>query len=775
MRKRAYKDIICLLLIAASVWYIFYDLYPSVITDLSTQKTEFSTLRAFEHVKKIGDQPHYIGSKAHNKKRNYIVNALQKMNLEVQTQQGFVLSKEGVLTAPENIITRLPASNPQANSKALLLLSHYDSAVHSSSGAADAASGVAAILEALRAFKASDASFQNDIIIVFTDGEEVGLTGAELFAKEHPWIDEVGLVLNFESRGSGGPSNMVVETNYGNSNLIALFSEAQGEHPLANSLMYSVYKLLPNDTDSTVFREIADIPSFFFAFIDDHYDYHTALDVPERLDKRSLAHQGDYLTATLAKFSNSDLSDLTSEQDDVYFTLTGLGLFHYPFSWVWVIYSIAFVLFLALLFFGFKINSLNRREVFLGFVPWFLSLIISGLVTYFGWQFLLNLYPEYDSILQGFTYNGHDYIFVFVVLSLFISFTIYQLYDDKLNPRNALVAPILTWFIVIFLLNIFLKGAAFFIIPLAFTLFAFFLMIRFQVPSYLFLLILILPSLSIIAPFIQFFPVGLGLKMSVISAVFTVLLFGNLLPVFGYFSTKKGVATMALLLAIGFFIRAHLNSEFTEDRPGPNSLVYTVNKETNTSTWNTYDDELDSWTSPYFETYTDSATTIDYQSKYTTDYTKSSAAPLVSVPSSDIQIDTLEASLPYLKKFRVRLNFNRDLNRIVVSETSMANFKSFEVNGEVADFYEEEKKSKAYHVHQNRFKTNVIDYYVVNQEALYFEFEIGKDQDLEFIIDEISFDLLSHPDLSVKNRPKNKIPKPFVVNDAVITKQKLTF
>ncbi|NEV92662.1 M20/M25/M40 family metallo-hydrolase [Psychroflexus sp. YR1-1] len=773
MRKRAYKDIICLLVIAASVWYVFYDLYPSEITDLSTQATEFSTLRAFEHIKEIGDKPHYIGSEAHNIKRNYIVNALEDMDLEVQTQQGFVLSREGVLTIPENIITRLPATNPQANSKALLLLSHYDSAVHSSPGAADAASGVATILEAVRAFKASNPSFQNDIIIVFTDGEEVGLAGAELFAKEHPWIDEVGLALNFESRGSGGPSNMVVETNYGNSDLIALFDKAQGEHPLANSLMYSVYKLLPNDTDSTVFKKIADVPGFFFAFIDDHYDYHAALDVPERLDKRSLAHQGDYLTAALKQFSSADLSDLTSEQDEVYFTVTELGLIHYPFSWVWVIYAVVFILFLALLFFGFKIKSLNRKEVFLGFVPWFLSLIIVGLVTYFGWQGILILYPDYDSILQGFPYNGHDYIVFFVALALFITFTTYQFYDERLNPKNAMVAPLLTWFFLILILNIFLKGAAFFIIPLVFIVFAFFLMIRFQIPSYLFLLILILPSLSIIAPFIQFFPVGLGLKMSVISAVFTVLLFGSLIPVFGYFSIKKGVATMALLVAIGFFIKAHLDAEFTEERPEPNSLVYTQDTEMNLATWNTYDELLDSWTSPYFETYVDLTSSAEYQSKYNTAYTKSSSAPLIDVLGSDIQIDTLEATQSDFKKFRVTLNYRREVNRIVISETTLTNFKSFEVNGEVADFYTDE--ADAYHVHQNRFHPNLIDYYVVNQEPLYFEFEVSEDKALDFVINEISFDLLSHPDLPVKSRPDTKIPKPFVVNDAMITKQKLMF
>ena len=60
---------------------------------------------------------------------------------------------------------------------------------------------------------------------------------------------------------------MIVETNGGNGELIKAFAEANPSHPFANSLMYSIYKLLPNDTDSTVLRENGDIDGFFFAFM----------------------------------------------------------------------------------------------------------------------------------------------------------------------------------------------------------------------------------------------------------------------------------------------------------------------------------------------------------------------------------------------------------------------------------------------------------------------------------------------------------------------------
>ncbi|MFN2260765.1 MAG: M20/M25/M40 family metallo-hydrolase [Psychroflexus sp.] len=769
MKRYTYKAIFSIVLISLAIWFLFFKLYPTEITDLSTPDSEFSTERAFQHVQNIGNEPHFIGSKSHSEKRNYIVNQLESLGLEVQTQQDFVLSEDASFSIPENIIAKIPATKKSdSESKSLLLLSHYDSAVHSSPGASDAASGVAAILESIRVFQNKELDFKNDIIIVFTDAEEIGLMGAQLFSESHPWIEDVGLVLNFESRGSGGPSNMIVETNYGNANLIDQFSKSEVKYPLANSLMYSVYKILPNDTDSTIFREIADVPSFFFAFIDDHYDYHTALDVPKRLDKRSLAHQGDYLTGTLESFVNIDLSQLQAENDDIYFTVSGLGFFHYPFSLIWPLFAIALLLFIAIIFYGLRTRRLSFKEVLLGFAPWLLTLILSGLMSYFGWQLIMSFYPEYYEILQGFPYNGHSYIIMFVALTLFIAFAIYQKFDRKLNPENAIVAPIFTWFLVLLFINIFLKGAAFFIIPLFFTLAAFFIMTKYFAPSYILLLLLVLPAIAIITPFIQFFPVGLGLKMIIASSVFSILLFGNLYPVIGYFPIKRGLTALSLMVAIGFFIRAHVSSDFTQTQPKPNSLVYSLDANKNEATWNTYDNILDDWNQSYFETDSNIKDESKYASKYNISYAKSNQAEIKNLPKSQIEIDTLEASQDDLKSFKIKITPTRQLNRMIISETSLTNFESFTVNTLTAKPTGEQDEN---HVHFNRTSESILDYYVVNQEPVILEFEVKKEAELNFIINDISFDLLTHEEFSVPPRPKNTIPKPFVVNDAIIVKQ----
>jgi hypothetical protein len=305
--------------------------------------TVFSQQRAFAHVSNIASQAHFVGSSAHADVHDYIVQQLKAMGLEVESQNTLALSPYYFASAyVANIVARLPANTASgpATNKALALVSHYDSAVSSSFGASDAGSGVATILEALHAFIASGQQHNNDIVVIITDAEEVGLLGAQAFVEQHPWAKDIGLALNFEARGSGGPSFMLLETNGGNSALIHAFKQAHVPYPMANSLMYSLYKMLPNDTDLTIFLEQANINGFNFAFIDDHFDYHTAQDTPERLDPSTLNHQASYLVALLPLFANTDLSALNSEVDQVYFNLANWLMVDYPFSWVLPIFIV---------------------------------------------------------------------------------------------------------------------------------------------------------------------------------------------------------------------------------------------------------------------------------------------------------------------------------------------------------------------------------------------------------------------------------------------------
>ena len=311
-------------------FWSYSDLIPSTKTNNSNDlETEFSIDNALFHLKEISKEPHYTGSENHLIVQTYIVNELIKMGLSPEVKNQVSISKWRSSTNTANIIASIKGYE---KGKSLLLLSHYDSRHHSSLGASDAGSGVVTILEGIRAFLAKNKKPKNDIHIVFTDAEEIGLLGAQAFIDFSPLASNIGLVINYEARGSGGPSYMLMETNKKNSKLLTEFIKAKPNYPVANSLMYSIYKMLPNDTDLTIFRKYGNINGLNFAFIGDHFDYHTEQDSFERLDIETLLHQADYFTTTLNYFAYSDLSNLDSDVDQVYTNSPLFTLLHLPFS-----------------------------------------------------------------------------------------------------------------------------------------------------------------------------------------------------------------------------------------------------------------------------------------------------------------------------------------------------------------------------------------------------------------------------------------------------------
>jgi hypothetical protein len=761
---KKFSSAISLLLIIGLVYYSFYALMPQKHTDATVASTQFSTERALTHVKEMSKKPHYVGSKAHAEVRQYLIAELEKLGLEATTQEGYTTGGGwGSITKAINVIAKVKGTE---NSKALLLLSHYDSREHSSYGASDAASGVATILEGVRAFLSTNKTPKNDIIIVFTDAEELGLNGADLFVNKHPWAKDIGLALNFEARGSGGPSYMLIETNGGNKKLIEHFAAANPQFPVANSLAYSIYKMLPNDTDLTVFREDGNINGFNFAFIDDHYDYHSALDNYARLDKNTLEHQGTYLMPLLHYFSNADLSSLNSNTDDVYFNVPGFKLVHYPFSWIIPMLIIAFLLFIGILAYGFKNKTLKSKDIGKGFLPFIISLVINGVVGYFAWQILTWLYPEYKDILHGFTYNGHLYIAAFIAFSIAVCFYSYAKFR-KVNTPNLLVAPLLFWLLICAGVAIYLKGASFFIIPAFGALVSFLVVINQKKPSTALLVVLAIPALWILSPFLQMFPVGLGLKMIVAATVLVTLLFGLLVAVFGFYKRKKSLAYLSFLIAIGLFIKAHFNSNFNTERPKPNSLLYVLDNDTNKAQWATYDAVIDDWTGQFVNT-TEDVSNLNkntISSKYNTSFSKTASAPIkqIETPLISIAKDTIIGNN---RRLSICISPQRDVNRLEIFLNSDTKLISCSVNNLPLKENYLDNLSKG---------GRLLTHHISNNDDTELVLEFNKDEALSLRLLEASFNLLEHPKFSIPKRPKNTIPMPFVLNDAVVTLKTINF
>lgn len=747
-----------LLLIAA--YYSVSSLMPKYQEDATAEQTSFSVDKALTHVKELSKEPHSVGFSGHTNVRAYLVKALKELGLETYTQEGQTVGDWGNLSSAINIMAKIPGTDPSR--KSLILLSHYDSNPHSSLGASDAGSGVATILEGVRAYLASHNNPKNDIILLFTDAEELGLNGADLFVREHPWAQNAGLVLNFEARGSGGPSYMLIETNRGNAKLIQEFAKAHPKYPVTNSLAYSIYKLLPNDTDLTVFREKGDIDGFNFAFIDDHFDYHTALDTYDRLDKKTLKHQGTYLMPLLHYFSNADLSNVKSLTDYVYFNFPLYNMVYYPFDWIWPLFLVGVLLFIIILTIGFKKATLNVIEIAKGFLPMLITILVNGAIGYFTWGALKYWYPWYADMLHGFTYNGHTYIWVVALLSLTVCFFVYNRFKF-IKTQNLLVAPIILWLIICGLTAQELKGASFFILPVFGALASLYILINQEKPSPYILLFLALPAVFLYVPFIKMFPVGLGLKMLVAATIFVTLLYFLLIPLFGNSGHKMRFAVFTLVLFLIFSLKAHLNSGYSKEHPKPSSLLYVFNSDTQQAQWATYDKVLTSWNSQFVKDKNDGPKkglkTIS--SKYNTGFTYATKAETKAIPAPEVLV-TQDSIIENTKHLTLCIYPKRNVNRLELF-TNNARITKAVVN--------EQELSKKYL--SQRDGGRLFTHHITDNTYTEVKLEYDATKTLEVTLYEASNDLLTHQLFTVPDRPEDEIPMPFVLNDAILVVKKI--
>ncbi len=761
------NNFLAVIIIILTVYWSFNSITPSIPTnDKELKVTDFSINNALYHLKNISKKPHHSGSDEHKVVQSYIVNELKKLQLQPEIQVQTAINKKWrASTTTENIVAKIKGTE---SGKALLVLTHYDSNPHSSLGASDAGSGVVTILEGIRAYLAKNIQPKNDIIILFSDAEELGLLGAQAFVEKHPWAKDIGLVLNFEARGSGGPSYMLMETNGKNSKLLTEFLKANPNYPAANSLMYSIYKMLPNDTDLTIFRENANINGFNFAFIDDHFDYHTVQDSYERQDRETLLHQADYLTTTLNYFSDSDLNNLNSDRDLVYVNFPLTGLLTFPFSWIFPLFLIALAIFIVLIFFGISKHKLTISGIFKGFIPLLSSLVIVGGVTFGLWKLLLIIHPQYQDILHGFTYNGYQYILAFSFLSLWIIFKIYNRFFKQVSQADLLIAPIVLWLLTNVLILNYLQGAGFYIIPVFIALLILAIMIFMNIneksKSILFT-ILSIPTIYIFAPFIKMFPVGLGLKMLFISGSFIVFIFGLMTPIFHQQKKKNRWQFLTGFIAIIFFGLATFNSGYSIDKKQPNSLVFVQNSDNNTSYWATYNKTFDSYTNQIFnDSYEDgNIPSNEGKSKYNTRFSHSKKVASKNLSTSNITIN-LDTIIGEKRNLNFIITPTRKINRYEFQNNTPLTLSEFSVNGACYD------TGKTFIAE----KGTLLIYQMANPDKdLTISFSLDKNEKPDITLNEISYDLLSNPKFNLKPRSETMMPMPFVVNDAIICSKKI--
>jgi len=570
--------------------------------------TEFSAVRALEHSKATAREPHPMGTAANESVRGYILGKLLEMGVEAEEQPAQHAVGGQTIEVSTNVIGRIAGT---ANTKAFALMAHFDSTPYGP-GAADDGSGVVAMLETARALKAGS-PLKNDILFVFTDGEESGEVGASAFMQS-PWADKVGVICNFEARGTSGPS-MMFETSPGNGWLIPEAAKA-GVDIRACSLMYSVYKMMPFNSDFSVAKKRG-LKGFNAAFIDNFAWYHTKNDTPEHMSLASLQNHGSYALGLARHFGNLPLDGDLVKPDLVYFNTVGSHMVWYPMAWSnYVTWAAVIVFVLALL-----LGIFRGHATIPGFIGGIFAFAFTAVLSALAALVALGLVYGPDKLYAQYTTNithlpdllalNHNALYGWAcgVLAVGVFMACYQGLSRWLRIGNLAAGALAWWAAGAVAIQRFMPGGSYIAAwPLLFAslgLAISFLRKRDASPlsAGMFLLgIFAVPGLVLVAPSYQVLLSTIMVMTAPGLALLMVLILSLLIPQVPLMTTPNRWWLSACATVLGVLMLAYgaANSSYTPERPKLNSLAYGLNLDTGSAAWFSYDKALDEWTSNFF-------------------------------------------------------------------------------------------------------------------------------------------------------------------------------
>jgi Peptidase family M28 len=744
-----------MMFMACGTFVGMHQLMPPRIVPIDAPLTEFASGRALQHLQVIAHKPHPIGSPAHAEVRTYILQELAAMGLRPEVQTTTVVNDRGMpLSAGtvHNIVARLQGTE---QTKALLLVAHYDS-VPTGPGASDDGAAVAAMLETLRALKAS-APLRNDVICLFTDGEEVGLLGATAFVDEHPWAQEVGLVLNFEARGTSGPS-LMFETSDENGWLIQEFAQA-APYPVANSLSYEIYKLLPNDTDFTSFKK-AGWAGFNFAYIDGFLYYHTTQDRVDKLDERSLQHHGSYLLSLTRHFGNLSLDRIKSS-NAVYFNVLRFTLVVYAQKWVLPLTVLVVLVFVGVMIFGLRTGQVTYSGIALGCLVFLASMLLTAVSVALLWRLIRILHHAYQWMPAGDTYNSNWYRSSFVLIGMAITSGLLARFCNKGRAHSLEVGAILWWMLAMLVTSVYLPGGSYlFTWPLLFSIVGLGISLTFReqgshaMRRCVVLALATFPALVLLTPTISLLFVSLTLRLSGGVMVMVVLLLGLLMPIFNLMPTPTQwrLCSMLTLASVGCLVVASFTADFDPNHPKPNSVFYGMNLDTEQAIWASTDQEPDAWTGQFLAA-ARPKTLPDYFPSLSTAFL-SHPAPVAPFAAPHVTL-LAEHTSHDVRTLQLRVTSPRQAPMIAIYVEAPTEVLEAVVNGKRTHRHD------AFPPRTGPGNVWGLRYWSVPQEGIDLTLTIRPLQPVAIHVVDQSYGLPNLPGASFRPRPASMMPTPF--------------
>ncbi|NLV44135.1 MAG: M20/M25/M40 family metallo-hydrolase [Candidatus Hydrogenedentes bacterium] len=552
----------------------------------------FSAYRALKHIQATAVEPHPAGSRANELVYDYIAGTLEEMGVEMTVERQLERNGRGIQHNGA-ILARLPGI---ASTGAFAVDAHFDSTPYGP-GAADDISGIAAMLESIRALKAGP-PLMNDIIFCFVDEEERGGGGPGLCMR-HPWFADVRAVLGLETRGTSGPA-LMFETGQDNGFVIRQLAQSESK-PRATSIMFDFYDRMPFGSDFGAYKREG-FPGLNIAYIDDFAHYHTKLDNPENVSLASVQHHGEYILGLARQLGGISLQECRAP-NAIYFNTIGSHMVVYPGSWGLPITLAAAALFAAVLLFGLIRRRLTVSGILgaLGLYP--LTAVISLAVTAPLSVMVYYVFKEHalyrnDSLSAGMILFG---IGVFVLLAFVLR--------RRIRPQNLLAGTLAWWLAILVAFQYFAPygsyGAAWPLVFGSLGLLVLCLSEDREHPSDRLLLlaaVTVLPAVALLTPSFVMFSYALTALLAPVLLLAVLLVVAMLLPQCSLVPARIHLgAGLAITLAGALvFTLACLTNTPSGARPRQNCLSYAVNFDTGEAWWVSSDVQLDEWTRNYF-------------------------------------------------------------------------------------------------------------------------------------------------------------------------------
>ncbi|HEV7396497.1 MAG TPA: M20/M25/M40 family metallo-hydrolase [Pyrinomonadaceae bacterium] len=758
------------LFLALLVFLTIHRLNPPDAVSPEAPPGEFSSGRALNYLQSISKNPHPVGSFEHQQVRDYILAELSALGLNSELQKTTTTPQHlpnNSLRAGsvENVVARLKGNSTGGSARALMLVGHYDSRPIAF-GASDDGAAVAAMLETLRALRAGP-TLGNDIIFLFTDAEETGLHGARAFMDEHPWAKDVGLVLNFEARGTSGPVVMF-ETSQGNTWLIDALAKAP--HPVATSLMYDVYRLLPNDTDLTVFKS-SGLAGMNFAYLADSTHYHTRLDNLSNLDERSLQHQGSYALSLATYFGNSNLNT-QPRSNAIYFDLLGAKLIRYPAALVWPLTLLVFLAFVVVLLLGLRSGQVTLAKTVLSFLAFVLTMIVAAGGVLLVWLLIRSLRSGYQAMAPFDVYHSGFYFLSFSALTAAIVSALCVLGRKRLGTQNLVFGALFCELLLLLVSSLYLPGGTYLLIwPMLASLIAlgFLIMKKDQEGSSTIgatvLALGAAPAILLLVPIIYLLFITLTVNLAGVVTLLIVLFLGLLIPQLNYLTSHlrwllPGVMFAASLLCIALGLAY---SGFDKAHPRPDNLFYGLNADKHEAVWASGDRAPDEWTAQFISRTPQAGPLEEFFPGTPRNYLKA-PAPVAILQAPDLKVinDSMQGDVRML---RLRLTSPRQAPLISIYAEPGAEIRKVAINGKLETVKQPVNAKIPW----------VMRYSALPAEGIELTLETNPSQPLKLVVVDQSYGLPPLPDITSKTRPENVMPSSSISSDATFVRRSFSF